>query len=68
MTRSWTVNGEWPRILSSNLRATYRSIADKLHPTFTPPSELLVEIDDVLDEDLHDPLRQALTSYYKEWE
>ncbi|MFI6823294.1 NAD(P)/FAD-dependent oxidoreductase [Micromonospora sp. NPDC050187] len=64
----WTVNREWPTILSSNLRTTYRSIADALHPTFTPPSELLVELDDVLDETLHDPLRQALTSYYKEWE
>ncbi|WP_218105805.1 FAD-dependent oxidoreductase [Micromonospora inyonensis] len=31
----WTVNGEWPRILSSNLRATYLSIAESLHPTFT---------------------------------
>ncbi|WP_176738382.1 NAD(P)/FAD-dependent oxidoreductase [Micromonospora pallida] len=62
----WNVSREWPAILAPNLRDTYRRIVDGLHPTFTPPPELLVELDDVLEEDA-DPLLATLLAYYKAW-
>lgn len=64
----WALPMEWIPIIGPKLREKYVTLADNLHPTFTPPPELLAELDDALNEPLRDPLWQALKTYYAEWE
>jgi glycine/D-amino acid oxidase-like deaminating enzyme len=54
----WDVPVAWPRIIEEQLAASYRRLADEIHPSFTPPPE-------VLDAALDDPgLVSALRGYY----
>lgn len=64
----WNLGREWVATIHPHIRDTYTKIANRLHPKFTPPSELLVELDETLDEPLRNPLWQALTTYYAQWE
>jgi glycine oxidase len=55
---AWNVPVGWPRIIEEQLRTAYLTLADEIHPSFTPPPE-------VLDAARTEPgLVRALQDYY----
>ncbi|MBL1086544.1 FAD-binding oxidoreductase [Streptomyces actinomycinicus] len=37
----WRLPVDWPRTIEHSLRLEFRAFADEIHPTFTPPPEIL---------------------------
>ncbi|MDY7065938.1 D-amino acid dehydrogenase [Pseudomonas extremaustralis] len=57
----WDVKPYWLPILDKGLSSNYQQLIDELHPSFTPPPEL------VAFSYLYESMRVKLTQYYKEW-
>lgn len=57
----WDVKPYWLPILDKGLSTNYQQLIDELHPSFTPPPEL------VAFSYLYESMRVKLTQYYKEW-
>ncbi|MEU5631208.1 NAD(P)/FAD-dependent oxidoreductase [Streptomyces rishiriensis] len=55
----WNVTPEWPPRIERHLRRFYGSLVEELHPTFTPPAELVAA--------MTDGIRASLTRYYAAW-
>lgn len=55
----WRVVPEWPPRIERHLRRFYSALVDELHPTFTPPAELVAA--------MSDEIRTALLRYYAAW-
>jgi glycine/D-amino acid oxidase-like deaminating enzyme len=55
----WNVAPEWPPRIQRHLQRHYAGVVDGLHPTYTPPAELVVA--------MTDEIRTALTQYYAAW-
>lgn len=55
----WNVIPEWPPRIERHLGRHYAAVVDELHPTFTPPAELVAA--------MNDDLRAMLTGYYAAW-
>ncbi|AZF42230.1 N-formimidoyl fortimicin A synthase [Pseudomonas sp. R1-43-08] len=57
----WDVKPYWLPILDKGLSSNYQQLIDELHPSFTPPPEL------VAFSYIYESMRVKLTQYYKEW-
>lgn len=57
----WDVKPYWLPILDKGLSSNYQQLIDELHPSFTPPPEL------VAFSYLYESMRVKLAQYYKEW-
>lgn len=57
----WDVKPYWLPILDKGLSSNYQRLIDELHPSFTPPPEL------VAFSYLYESMRVKLMQYYKEW-
>ena len=57
----WDVKPYWLPILDKGLSSNYQQLIDDLHPSFTPPPEL------VAFSYLYESMRVKLSQYYKEW-
>ncbi|MGL5857771.1 MAG: NAD(P)/FAD-dependent oxidoreductase [Angustibacter sp.] len=55
----WNVTPEWPPRMERHLNRHYGTVVEELHPTFTPPAELVAA--------MNDDIRSALTHYYAAW-
>jgi glycine/D-amino acid oxidase-like deaminating enzyme len=55
----WNVVPEWPLRIERHLHRHYARLTNELHPTFTPPAELVAA--------MTDEIREAITSYYGAW-
>lgn len=57
----WEVKPYWLPLLDRGLSSNYQQLIDALHPTFTPPPEL------VAFSYLYESMRTKLSNYYKAW-
>ncbi|WP_248797894.1 NAD(P)/FAD-dependent oxidoreductase [Pseudomonas sp. MWU13-2105] len=57
----WDIKPYWLPLLDKGLSSNYQQLIDDLHPSFTPPPEL------VAFSYLYESMRLRLSQYYKEW-
>ncbi|PRP69611.1 formimidoyl fortimicin A synthetase [Chromobacterium amazonense] len=57
----WDIKPYWHPLLDKGLTENYQQLIDALHPTFTPPPEL------VAFSYLYPSMRNRLQEYYREW-
>ena len=57
----WNVKPGWTDVLNKSLQRTYQEFIEALHPTFTPPPEL------VAFSERDKAIRERLVTYYNAW-
>lgn len=58
----WDIKPNWSSLLAEGLSRNYQQLIDDLHPSFTPPPELLAF------SRLNESILNKLSRYYREWD